>query len=620
MRKIFTLLAGVVIGIGALNAQTVTMTWPLGNAEAPGATVTGEGAEFVTTGNVTNGAKLTLVGARAPKNDPNITGYEYMPTENYPTKADQTGAFWVEFPVTVAEGKVFTPTKVSFYGAKLGTGNDVSTNSFFYTNGTKLTVKDAISWARDESTLQNITEFPKVEAPFVGDYSLVLNVYSTKAGTKKSAWFSTVVIEGEISDAGVEDTRVPAPISWDPASVTVGLGQEFTSPVLKNEENLAVEYTSDNTSVANVDANGVITLVEGVVGTANITATYKGDTDKYKYTTVSCKVTVEFVKEIFIANKTFQISQTTPVTEGAVIFSDDNFSAVTKFANKVVETELDICGVKFSDYITVRAKLSNGELIADGENRSYLVFAPKANMEIAVYVRIQNKTSNPNFNDIKDCVLYDESLTAISANKLYFNSWSKDANSGNEYAYAYIAKTYNLEADKTYYFSAAGFGCQFFGLGYNLEAVEAPAAPEIESSAINAEGEIDYDGTAVTVTLTHADGADIYYNFTPVVTEETPAVQAAEPTVDVDGKAYTLYTDPISIEKAGELSYFARKNGVDSEIKTVKVNDLSSALTEINADANAPVEYFNLQGIRVANPENGVFIRRQGNTVTKVVK
>lgn len=33
----------------------------------------------------------------------------------------------------------------------------------------------------------------------------------------------------------------------------------------------------------------------------------------------------------------------------------------------------------------------------------------------------------------------------------------------------------------------------------------------------------------------------------------------------------------------------------------------------------APVEYFNLQGVRVANPENGIFIRRQGNTVTKVV-
>ncbi len=37
-------------------------------------------------------------------------------------------------------------------------------------------------------------------------------------------------------------------------------------------------------------------------------------------------------------------------------------------------------------------------------------------------------------------------------------------------------------------------------------------------------------------------------------------------------------------------------------------------------DENAPVEYFNLQGVRVANPESGLYIRRQGNQVTKVIK
>lgn len=36
-------------------------------------------------------------------------------------------------------------------------------------------------------------------------------------------------------------------------------------------------------------------------------------------------------------------------------------------------------------------------------------------------------------------------------------------------------------------------------------------------------------------------------------------------------------------------------------------------------NSNAPVEFFNLQGIRVANPENGVFVRRQGTEVKKVV-
>lgn len=37
------------------------------------------------------------------------------------------------------------------------------------------------------------------------------------------------------------------------------------------------------------------------------------------------------------------------------------------------------------------------------------------------------------------------------------------------------------------------------------------------------------------------------------------------------------------------------------------------------SDENAPVEYFNLQGVRVENPSNGLYIKRQGNKATKVL-
>jgi hypothetical protein len=47
---------------------------------------------------------------------------------------------------------------------------------------------------------------------------------------------------------------------------------------------------------------------------------------------------------------------------------------------------------------------------------------------------------------------------------------------------------------------------------------------------------------------------------------------------------------------------------------------LDAAVNDIIADdANAPVEYFNLQGVRVNNPENGLFIRRQGGKASKVI-
>lgn len=54
--------------------------------------------------------------------------------------------------------------------------------------------------------------------------------------------------------------------------------------------------------------------------------------------------------------------------------------------------------------------------------------------------------------------------------------------------------------------------------------------------------------------------------------------------------------------------------------KIVPIENVNTGVDDIvTEDADAPVEYFNLQGVRVANPENGLFIRRQGNKVTKVL-
>ena len=56
-----------------------------------------------------------------------------------------------------------------------------------------------------------------------------------------------------------------------------------------------------------------------------------------------------------------------------------------------------------------------------------------------------------------------------------------------------------------------------------------------------------------------------------------------------------------------------------SLLATFDSNDLATGIEKINTDANAPVEYYNLQGVKVENPENGIFIRKQGSKTTKVV-
>ncbi len=48
-------------------------------------------------------------------------------------------------------------------------------------------------------------------------------------------------------------------------------------------------------------------------------------------------------------------------------------------------------------------------------------------------------------------------------------------------------------------------------------------------------------------------------------------------------------------------------------------DDATVAIETVEVDANAPVEYYNLQGVKVANPESGLFIKKQGSKTTKVV-
>lgn len=50
------------------------------------------------------------------------------------------------------------------------------------------------------------------------------------------------------------------------------------------------------------------------------------------------------------------------------------------------------------------------------------------------------------------------------------------------------------------------------------------------------------------------------------------------------------------------------------------VPDNTTGATNLVIDNNdCAVEYYNLQGVRVSNPENGIFIRRQGNKISKII-
>ena len=74
----------------------------------------------------------------------------------------------------------------------------------------------------------------------------------------------------------------------------------------------------------------------------------------------------------------------------------------------------------------------------------------------------------------------------------------------------------------------------------------------------------------------------------------------------------------------GKLISFVKDETTTPEIATNNyiisiLEDVSVGVEDTMVDANAPVEYYNLQGVKVANPENGIFIKKQGGRTSKVV-
>lgn len=91
---------------------------------------------------------------------------------------------------------------------------------------------------------------------------------------------------------------------------------------------------------------------------------------------------------------------------------------------------------------------------------------------------------------------------------------------------------------------------------------------------------------------------------------------------------FTTEGDLISITLTDQWADKLREKGFVLQAYGVVINEIrlvtpgggdTTSIVGIGADSNnAPVEYFNLNGLRVENPSNGIFIRRQGDKVTKV--
>lgn len=145
------------------------------------------------------------------------------------------------------------------------------------------------------------------------------------------------------------------------------------------------------------------------------------------------------------------------------------------------------------------------------------------------------------------------------------------------------------------------------------EGAEATLTFDVSSQR---HGDGTWDATKLVILVQNGEDVKSYEFDVPNPGNDNPYVWY---TIDTKLTGATIAADTkITIRNAD--SQWPSTKALRWFIDNIKLhNGVNASVTDIVADENAPVEYYNLQGVRVANPENGVYIRHQGNKASKVL-
>ncbi len=164
---------------------------------------------------------------------------------------------------------------------------------------------------------------------------------------------------------------------------------------------------------------------------------------------------------------------------------------------------------------------------------------------------------------------------------------------------------------------------------YELKEGEANLLTEGENSLVGAWLENGYESLNYAQKVEAGEGGSVEAtsfalnsNNTTEATEGTEIKAALTATVScvaAPAEGYLFdgwYSGEDKVAESAEYEYVCKAaNTLTAKFKV----DPATAIESVSVDANAPVEYYNLQGVKVANPENGLFIKKQGNKAVKVI-
>lgn len=383
-----------------------------------------------------------------------------------------------------------------------------------------------------------------------------------------------------------------AGLQFSETSCTAILGQAFTAPTLTKATNAAVSYTSSNPEVAAVNATtGEVTLV--AAGTTTIKAeapendTYTAGSAQYTLTVVKGYNTLaEYLAACGNKNDEGYINcpLTVTFTNGANTYViDDAGTAALIFKYDLGYEVGNIIpagwAAKTDVYYGLVELVPVGTMPASTEN-SGVTYNEVTSIDDTMMNQIV-VLKNVNFAAETPATAASFTGTVGETEYTFYNKFTIASTAAGIYDVKVAVSTRN--------------GLQLYPLEYQQAVSDVPV---ISGTELNDENQF---ASTSTVTITAAEGATIYYRTN----------------TEAD---FQVYNAPFTINATTSIYAYAVEEGKQQsrEVSVTYYYNPSLGIDGIEVE-NGAAEYYNMQGVRVANPENGMYIRVQNGKAQKVI-
>lgn len=568
------------------------------------------GAKATITGDEGNTFMYTLDGSD-PYTSSTAVDYEdafTLPEGEYTIKAialdeELNASSVTELPVKVAKtGPVVDMPEIIITGEKSGDDYLIGTTAAISAPNAA-----AIQYTTDGSDPNN--------ADMVGKQTIELGKLALGETTIKAIALDSELNISKVAEITVKVVKKPAGISWSSDQCKVYIDEEpYSFPTLTNPNELKISYSipAADAAIATIDkATGEITIVGE--GSTTVRATYTS-TDDSEFAGSWVQYTLTVAKR--------PAGESVHATSYMFDFTDEaDFRGLASYGmtfftngqeNNKYETDMD-------NPVTtiIRKGVTLDFIVPDGISTSYRLY--QGSLKKGDALRVYNaklQFSVPAPGRIKSIVFHkggsnNWNLTEVSEN-----------NGTNPTGWDGDVATWTSAEDEsisTIWFNFNGNKhTRFTGITVEYD-LQKPAMPYVVSE------------TADAIVVECDDWCELHYTKKPESAAKAPSrAQLNDGTIEDTDEWYNHGSYQITIDKNNTVhqdrGYSFIANHAETGLKSDALNlyvGSDGTLTGVEgisaeADADAPVEFYDLQGRMVANPQGGIFIRRQGSKVTKV--